>query len=461
MQAFLSLWRRHVLSVTATLILLTGSAWLFLGVLEDVISRDPLLQADLIVWRALQDLRPSWLDSVMTGVSEFGDAAVVVPVVLAVLSWLIWHRLWRAALYWLAAVGGAEVIVKLLKLLLHRARPRPFAAGIESFSFPSSHATLAMVTYGFLAFLLCEGQRHRTRVAILVTATITVTLIAASRLYLGVHWLSDIVAGMSLGLAWVAALIIAYSLSTARPIRSQRLTWIVMMTLLTGATLHMVRWHVTDVALYTPLRHITRMTATQWRSDGWRALPMGRVAVVGRIDEPFVVQWAGFSAMIGSALQAVGWETADSGLAWLRWGAPRAVTLKFHDGAPPAMTFVQRDSASPDKLLVLRLWSSDCILERPGGPSGDMPVWVGTVTRERVSAPWSWTVSVPSVDEDFASPANAFGQRFPEARRVTRDDAASAQFRQWDRRVWLVCAGGRAREPSHGVAMNPGLDPCE
>lgn len=462
--ALLSLWRRHVISVTATLMLLAGSTWLFLGVLEDVISRDPLLQVDLIVWRVLQDLRPSWPDGVMTVLSELGDAAVVVPVVLVVLAWLIWHRLWRTALYWLAAVGGAEVIVKLLKLVLHRARPNPFAAGIESFSFPSAHATLAMVAYGFLAFLLCEDQRHRTRVAILLTATIAVTLIAVSRLYLGVHWVSDVVAGLSLGLGWVAVLAIGYSLRKNQPIGSTRLMGIVVITLLAGATLHIVRQHKADVALYEPARHVGRMTAAQWHSDGWRTLPAGRVAVVGRIDEPFSVQWAGSSAAIGSALEAAGWQMARSGPPWRPWAAPGAVALKFHDGALPAMTFVQSDAALPDTLTVLRLWPGGYDIERPGGPPGDrgdVPVWVGTLTRERAPAAWPWTFSVPSVDGDFTSPASAFGQRFRDARSVTRDDEAGALFRQWDRRVWLVCAGARTGKPGSRAAVNPAPDLCE
>ncbi|ALX44339.1 ATPase [Burkholderia humptydooensis] len=445
LHALLSLWRAHIVFVTATLMLIVGSVWLFLGVLEDVISRDPLLQADLIVWRVLQDIRPSWLDSMMTGLSELGDAAVVVPVVLVVLSWLIWHRLWRAALYWLAAVGGAEVIVKLFKLLLHRARPNPFAAGIESFSFPSSHATLALVAYGFLAFLLSAGagQRHRTRVAILVATTIAVTLIATSRLYLGVHWVSDVVAGASLGLAWVAGLAIAYSLRENPSIGSRKLTGIVVITMLAAAALHIVRHHDADVALYAPTRHIERMTAAQWRSHGWRALPVGRVAVVGRIDEPFTIQWAGAATAIGRALQAAGWRTAPGGPAWAPWTGRRAVVLKFHDGAPPAMTFVQGDAASPDMQAVLRLWRGDHVIERPSGSSADrdVPVWVGTVTRERASAAGSWTFSAPSVDEDFTSPARAFAQQFPGARSVTRDDAASARFRRWDRRVWLIESG--------------------
>ncbi|UMY33503.1 HAD-IC family P-type ATPase [Burkholderia contaminans] len=464
LRALLSLWRRHVVSVTATLMLLVGSVWLFLGVLEDVISRDPLLQADLIVWRVLQDSRPAWSDTVMTGLSELGDAAVVVPVVLVVLSWLIWHRLLRTALYWLAAVGGAEVIVKLLKLLLHRARPNPFAAGIESFSFPSSHATLAVVVYGFLAFLLCESQRHRIRGAILFTAAIAVTLIAASRLYLGVHWVSDVVAGLSLGLAWVAVLAIAYSLQKNRPIGSTNLTGVVVMTLLAAATLHIVRHHDTDMALYAPTRHIERMGAAQWLSNGWRTLPDGRVAVVGRIDEPFSVQWAGSATAIVRALNAAGWQAASSGPAWVPWTVPRAVVLKFHDGAPPGMTYVQADAASPDTQTVLRLWPSGHVVEQLGGSPderGDVPVWVGTVTRERAAAAPLWAFSVPSVDEDFTSPASAFAQRFPGAQSVTRADAASALFRHWDRRVWLLCTDTRAGERGSRATTNPAPNYCE
>ncbi|PMS19643.1 ATPase [Trinickia dabaoshanensis] len=443
-RALLALWRRHKALIPISVLIFGGSAWLFLGVLEDVLSKDPLMQADLIVYRTLQHVRTPPLDAWMTAMSELGDAAVVVPVVLVVLSWFVWHRRWRAAIYWLAAVGGAEVIVKLLKLALHRVRPNPFASGAESFSFPSSHATLAIVTYGFLAFLLCDGQRHRQRTAIVLVTAVAVSLIAASRLYLGVHWVSDVVAGLSFGLAWVTVLAVGYSLRTIEPIGAKRLMVLVALTLLAGATLHIVRRHAVDVVLYRPVERVERMTATQWRGGAWQTLPVGRVAAVGRIDEPFNVQWAATARTIERVMEANGWQAARSNLAWPAAPATRgvraapAIALEFHEGAVPAMAFVRFSDGARGTLLVLRLWPA-AEMALPGSTHGTVPIWTGTVTRELPTTGIAWSFSVQSPDEDFTVPAAAFARQFAGAQGVTRDDPVSAAFQRWDGRVWLLC----------------------
>ncbi|TAM55915.1 MAG: HAD family hydrolase [Paraburkholderia sp.] len=442
--ALLALWRRHKTLIPIAVLMFAGSAWLFLGVLEDVLSKDPLMQADLIVYSTLQHVRTPPFDAWMTAMSELGDAAVVLPIVLVVLSWFVWHRRWRAAIFWLAAVGGAEVIVKLLKLALHRARPNPFASGVESFSFPSSHAALAIVTYGFLAFLLCEGQRHRLRTAIVLFAAVAVSLIAASRLYLGVHWVSDVAAGLSFGLAWITVLAIGYSLQLIEPIGAKRLMGLIALTLLAGASLHIARRHAADVALYRPVERIERVTPAEWRGGAWRMLSPGRVAVVGRIDEPFSVQWAATARTIERVMEANGWQAARSNLAWPAapasrgvWAAP-AIALEFHLGAAPAMAFVHIPDGARDTLLVLRLWpAAELVL--PGSTHGTVPIWTGTVTRELPATGFAWSFSVQSIDEDFAAPAAAFARQFTGTQGVTRDDSASAAFRHWDGRVWLLC----------------------
>lgn len=100
--------------------MILGSAWLFLGVLEDVATRDPLVDVDVIVHGVLQKLRTPLMDSAMIAATELGDVQVLLQVILASLAWVVWRRLWRPCLYWLAAVGVAQVLVKLLKVALHR-----------------------------------------------------------------------------------------------------------------------------------------------------------------------------------------------------------------------------------------------------------------------------------------------------------------------------------------------------
>ncbi len=442
--ALLTLWRQHVLLLTSAALLIVGSGWLFLGVLEDVLAKDPLVQIDLIVYRYLQDARLPSLDSALVAASEFGDAAVILPVVLVVLAWFIWHRLWQSAIYWLSAIGGAEIIVKLLKLALHRPRPNPFSSGAESFSFPSSHATLSIVAYGFLAFLLCHGQRPRVRIAVLLTAALAIALIASSRLYLGVHWVSDVLAGMSFGLAWIIVLAIAYVLHVHENIQPRRLALMFVATLAVGGSLHIVRQHGPDLALYAPSQSVTEMKGDQWASAGWQALPVGRMVIPGEIDEPFTVQWAGTAAPIEAALRAAGWKPApswsplailDDWLGRAPSSASNLVPIKFHEGSAAKMVFARL--VSPGTRLVIRLWPSGFMIGRPGGAPSGVPIWVGTVTRERAADASALPFSGSPHDDDFSAPGTTLAQQFPDARWVTRNVSS---LPKWDRRVLLLCS---------------------
>ena len=224
----------------AVLVIL-GSSWLFLGVLEDVATRDPLVDFDVTLQLALQKYRTPLLDSVMVAVTRLGDVEVVLPVVIAALAWFVWHRLWPTSLFWILATGMAELLVKVLKWLLQRTRPVSLYQGLELYSFPSGHATVAVVVYGFLAFLVCRGQTANVQWRVGLVAGAIVLAIAFSRLYLGVHWFSDVVAGLSLGVAWAGALAVAYGYRTPEDVRPLPLSLWLLVVLLAAGSWQVVR----------------------------------------------------------------------------------------------------------------------------------------------------------------------------------------------------------------------------
>ncbi len=144
----------------------------------------------------------------------------------------------------------AEALVKVLKLTLHRPRPGPFYGGVEQFSFPSGHATLSIVAYGFLAFLLCRGEQHRLRMVFALAAALLIAPIAFSRLYLGAHWLSDVLGGLSFGVAWVAVLAVAHVYQTHEDLKPRRLAAVMLATLVIAGTAHIATDHAVDLARY-------------------------------------------------------------------------------------------------------------------------------------------------------------------------------------------------------------------
>jgi undecaprenyl-diphosphatase len=119
---------------------------------------------------------------------------------------------WFAALW--AAVPGGMILNVLLKYTFQRARPifdEPLVT-LATYSFPSGHASGATLFYGFLAaYLVCALPRPGARAAVGVLALFMVALVALSRVYLGAHYLSDVLAGIAFGSAWLAVCITAIS----------------------------------------------------------------------------------------------------------------------------------------------------------------------------------------------------------------------------------------------------------
>lgn len=198
-----------LLALAGALLLACAAALLWLG--ESIAEGASLVQVDRAVFAQLRAWQQGWLDTVMVALTELGGARVSVAVGVTVFAWLAWRRAWVAAAYWVGALVGARACVMVLKLALERSRPASIYSGLESFSFPSGHATSSMVTYGFLAFLLCLRQPWRVRIPVVALTAVAVTLICLSRLYLGMHWLSDVLAGCALGFAWIVLLGTAYA----------------------------------------------------------------------------------------------------------------------------------------------------------------------------------------------------------------------------------------------------------
>lgn len=158
---------------------------------------------------------PSWLRRMAVWVTTLGNPATLTGVVLvtAALLAIARHRL-TALVTMLAALTGGWAVT-LIKLLIHRPRPTLVEhwAVVHDASFPSGHSAGSAVVYLTLAALGTQIVRGRgTRRAIIALAVLLVGAIGCSRVYLGVHWPSDVLAGWSLGTAWA----LGWWLATAR-----------------------------------------------------------------------------------------------------------------------------------------------------------------------------------------------------------------------------------------------------
>lgn len=150
---------------------------------------------------------PAWLTRAMVDVTALGGVNVLTLLTLAVAGYLLAARKAATALFVVAAIAGGAAVGVALKAIYVRPRPDVVAhlVQVDTTSFPSGHATNSAVVFLTLATLLASTRRDRATSVYLVTAAIVLTLlVGASRVYLGVHWPSDVVAGWCIGAAWAA-----------------------------------------------------------------------------------------------------------------------------------------------------------------------------------------------------------------------------------------------------------------
>ncbi len=200
------------LHLTIGVALMLLAAWIFGGIAEDVVTGDRItvLDQQLAHWFHLHaSTGPTRLALLLAYWHS-----VIGTLVMALLIGAWWRRRnerdWLVALA--ATVPGGLVLNVLLKYAFHRARPHfddPLLT-LPTYSFPSGHAVAATLVYGLLA---CYAVRHaraaRTRVAAVALACLMVALVGVSRMYLGVHYLSDVLGGAAEGCAWLAVCITA------------------------------------------------------------------------------------------------------------------------------------------------------------------------------------------------------------------------------------------------------------
>lgn len=137
-------------------------------------------------------------------ITFLGEAKILIILGLFVLVFLwLTNRKWQGMVLWLIMVAG-EGVTYFAKIFFNRPRPLNAIYFIESNSFPSGHAMISVLFYGFLAYLLHKNTSNRLCKYLIVSGTILlVLLIGFSRLYLGVHYFSDVVAGYIVGIFWL------------------------------------------------------------------------------------------------------------------------------------------------------------------------------------------------------------------------------------------------------------------
>jgi len=199
------------LHLTLGLVISLAGLWVFAGVTEDVIHHDPLTQFDVALLDWLHARATATGYAVFNAISLLGSPVTLTILALAVALLLAARRELIVLAGWLAAFAGGGLLDVVLKLVIRRPRPPGAAAFLQHFSwsFPSGHAMASLIGYGMLAYVLTLLWIHRrsAQIAVVLGAALLIVAIGFSRLYLGVHYFSDVVGGYAAGVLWLSACI--------------------------------------------------------------------------------------------------------------------------------------------------------------------------------------------------------------------------------------------------------------
>jgi undecaprenyl-diphosphatase len=368
-------------ALTLLTVLLLVAIWGFMLTLQQMLSESVLAGLNPLVFNLLQELRTPFADRVLVAITLLGDARVLTLLVVGLSLWLALKGYWKASLHWLAAFAITALLTRILKL--STANPRPLEAypDLLAMSFPSGHTSLSVAAFGFLALLVARELPGPRRWIPYVAATLVCVPIAFSRLYLGVHWLSDVLGGLTLGLFWVALMGIAYRTHPGPSVPLRPLLGLGCALLVLASGWNLQQQLQPRLEAYQPQRNLQHWTFAAWQAEHWTHLPASRQDLEGHRRHPLNLQWSGELNSIARWLEARGWQepprlslktllpefAQDPELALL------PVLPQVHDGRHDVLRRVRY--LDDGHLLVLRLWPASAVLEAPAPP-----LWVGSIT---------------------------------------------------------------------------------
>lgn len=207
----LSLPQALTLFLVVTFVVSLVCVALFSAIAEDVVEQDSIVMFDQQLANALHNRASEGWTTTFAFITLFGSQVVFI-LTLVVAAYYVYRRQWLYLAVWLAGLVGGELLN--LGLKQYFSRPRPVFSDplvTEAFySFPSGHAMLSIIAYGLLAYFVVDKlHRRRVKGIVIALAVVFVVMIGFSRLYLGVHFFSDVVAGFLAGGAWLFACITA------------------------------------------------------------------------------------------------------------------------------------------------------------------------------------------------------------------------------------------------------------
>jgi membrane-associated phospholipid phosphatase len=342
-------------------------------------------------------LRSNTLDNLMINVTLLGQKQVILPVVVVLFGWLILSKRWRTAFHTIALGILTAGSIFIIKHLVQSPRPWGIAEPISSYSMPSGHTALTASVYMGLAFLIARSIRPSLRWLIYTPAVIIVLLVGLSRLYLGAHWLTDIIASLLLSTSLLTLVIISFQRYAEAPINPISSSLVTVATLMVTFSFYQHQ-HLSELnAMYKQLNWpTTQITMDEWW--GHNLIPAYHTSLFGFPSQRINVEWTGELDDIKQILTNEGWSKPPA----RNWISTLHRIADVHSTQYLPMVSPQYLDKRPElimtklynngkALLVLRLWNANIDIKHK---KSTIPLWVGIIGP--VPSSYGWIFKKPS-----------------------------------------------------------------
>jgi membrane protein DedA with SNARE-associated domain/membrane-associated phospholipid phosphatase len=334
-----------------------------------------------LIYYLLRGTRTPSLDKILIITMSLGTPQVAGPTLLISALVLILQKN-RAAAYHLIAVCSASILIAYtLKTLIPSIRPTGILYQSPEYSFPSGHVTVAISLLGFLAFLIAHYLKPYFRHLIYGFTFFLCATVALSRLYLGAHWMTDVLGGSALALLSVCLGILSYRRHPRTCLKAVPLLITVVLSLTCFGGFYYHRHSQTLLYNAQPFWQEEKVLSHDWWTQHSSLTPVYRQDRLGVPSELLNLEWAGELTTIQSTLAYHGWKPMPSRdylttliniLSNQDQSHYSLIAKLYHDRSPVLELIKYPTQTSPP--LILRLWTSDITLMPQ-----QSPLWVGTV----------------------------------------------------------------------------------
>lgn len=361
--------------------------FLFLSLAINVMHQSVLTDLNGPLWNFMRTLRNDFCDNIMISITFLGEIHVISFVYLAMLVWLCFRKAWRTVVHWILlgilTFGGTEIF----KSLVHSVRPSGLIQSPSGYSFPSGHATLSVSIIGASAFLIAKELHNNYRWISYLFTILVCLAIGISRIYLGAHWLTDVLGGYLLGLSILLFIILSYRRQLTPTLS---VTGLVLITICSWAA----AWGVFTYKHFTIAQHnytpywpVMVTNTSQWWGQQLPTQILYRTNRAGKVVGILNVEWAGQLTDIEQNLLQRGWKVSPNttiGIILNRMAQQKqSVTLPlipelYMDKRP---VLVISKMVKPGAFLVMRLWDGKTTFS-----DSNLPLWLGTISYDHAYA---------------------------------------------------------------------------